>query len=119
MDNNIKIIQVINAMITNSDKITNVIKKNKEFFFLYNNKYKWSISKNDSDIFFLHIYPGDEKSLDELAVFSEWDNYNFVTYKSDEFKAKEAHESFVELYLLVSEKVAGIDEMFRDILADF
>lgn len=118
MDNT-KIVQVINAMITNYGKITNVIRRDKEFFFLYNDKYKWSIAKNENDVIFLHIYPGDEMTLEELSNFQEWGQLNYITFNSTDLKTKEADESFNELYQIVSSKLLGLEDIFEDILSDF
>ena len=41
-----KIVQAVNAMISNPDKIKSVIPNGQEFFFIYKDKYKWSILKN-------------------------------------------------------------------------
>lgn len=114
-----KIVQVINAMITNSDKITNVLKNNKEFFFLYNNKHKWSISKSDKGVFYLHLYPTTDMNIQELASFGDWENYNYVTYNSEEYKSQEATESFSELYKIVADKLLGVDSILDEILSDF
>jgi hypothetical protein len=115
-----KIIQVINSMISNKDKITGVLKNGKEYFFLYDKKYKWSITKSsDEDVYYLHFYPANDMTLLELSRFENWQNYdNFITYNSVDHKAIEAEESFKKLYLLVSEKLFDIDKIFDDIIGE-
>lgn len=113
-----KIIAVINVMISNSNKISQVSLLGKECFFLYDHKHKWSISRSDDDVYYLHYYPGNE-TIDQLASMEEieWVNYNkLITYSSKEIKTREAYESMQELYRLIKEKSFGIDEAFDDII---
>lgn len=114
-----KIVQVINAMIVNPDKIKSVIASGAEYFFLYNKKYKWSIVKNDEDDYIISYYP-DAMSLEEVAHLSNsnWQNLNFIKYATSDIRTREAEASFAELYTLVSEKAYGIDEVFKDIISD-
>ena len=111
-----KIVQVINAMISNSDKISNVRKNNKEYFFLYNNKFKWSISRGDDENYYVHFYPLNDMNIEELSTFLDWDQYEYVTYSIKDIKTTEAIESFRELYQIVSDKVFGIDDIFDEII---
>ncbi|MES2140826.1 MAG: hypothetical protein V4511_14050 [Bacteroidota bacterium] len=114
-----KIVQVINAMITNKSKISNVLRNDKEYFFLYNGKYKWSITKSDNEEkYYIHFYPADDLSLQELSQWGDWEGFNYVTYSSEDLKTKEAVESFRELYQLVVNKVFGIDDIFDNIIND-
>ena len=113
-----KIVEVVNTMITHSDKIENVIKSENEYFFIYNKKYKWSISEYQGD-YFLHIYPDENISLEDLAQISDWERYaNFVTFKVSEIKTREATESFSELYQIITSKLLGVDDILNDILND-
>jgi hypothetical protein len=112
-----KAIQAINVMIGNSSQISNIIKNNKLYFFLYANKHKWSIRENQGDIY-LFYYPGQE-SLQEIATMAPNSllNYdNFVTYSTEEFKTREAIESLQELYRVVKEKSLGVDKALDDII---
>ena len=111
-----KIVQVVNAMISNSDKINNVRKNEKEYFFLYDNKYKWSSSRGDDEVYYIHFYPLNDMSIEQLSSFHDWEQYEYVTYSTKDLKTREALESFRELYQIVSNKVFGIDNMFDDII---
>jgi hypothetical protein len=113
-----KIIQVVNIMISNSEKISNVLtSNNSEFYFVYNNKYKWSIVKNSDETIRLFLYPDENKTLEELAYDTDFSFYNkIITYSSVEYKSKEATESFNELYNIISSKVLGADNILDDIL---
>lgn len=114
-----KIIQVINAMISNSEKISNVLKNDSEYFFLYNEKHKWSIKQNN-DSYILFFYPTPNFTIEELANQIDWSNFNeIISYRSDEIKTREAIESFSELYQIVSEKLYGIDDIFDEIISNF
>ena len=112
-----KIVQVANAMVSNSSKISNVLKNDKEYFFLYNKKYKWSISKNVEEDYYLHFYPTDTMTIEELSVFDNWSAFNqFVTYSTKDIKTQEAIETFRELYQIVSDKIYGLDDIFDEII---
>ena len=110
-----KIIQVINAMITNERKIGKVVKKEKEFYFLYDNKYKWSINNTDDGDYILYFYAGAE-TIEELSKNPDWNFVQYVTYSSKDFNSQEALESFKELYQVVGTKLYGLDQIFDDIL---
>lgn len=110
-----KIVQVINAMITNKNKITNVIQNKTEYFFLYNDKFKWSINLYE-DNFNLYFYPDTVFSISELAFQTNWEQSQFVVYSTKEIKTQESWESFKELYQVVSEKVYGLDDIFDEII---
>lgn len=114
-----KIIAVINIMISNSNKISQVSLIDRECFFLYDQKHKWSITQgDDNDVYYLHYYPGEEM-IDQLASMEEieWAHYNkLITYSSKELKTREAYESLQELYRIVKEKSFGVDDAFDDII---
>jgi hypothetical protein len=114
-----KIVQVINTIITNSSKISDVIKNGDEYFFIYDKKYKWSINKSgkSEEDYFIHLYPSNDLSITELAYKMDYSNFNdYVTYSTEDLKTREATESFRELYQIVSNKVYGIDDIFNDII---
>lgn len=113
-----KIVQVINAMIINSQKITSVLKGGEEYFFLYDGKFKWSISKDSNKQFFLHFYPNTELSLESLSTYQNWtENISFITYSTVDLNTKEAKDSFNELYQIVVEKLFGVDDIFNEIIS--
>ena len=111
-----KIVQVINAMITNSNKIKEVTKNGKEFFFLYDNKHKWSISRNNDEEYYIHFYPIKDITIEQLSVFTDWEHLEYVTYSTKDIKTTESIESFRELHQIVSDKVFGIDDIFDEII---
>ena len=113
-----KIVKVANAMIMSDKKITDVQgNENGEYFFMYDGKYKWSINcvGNEYNLFY---YPGDI-SIEKLMSFSppEWDEYkDMIRYGTKEINAKEARDTFRELYLMLKEKAYGTDKAFDDII---
>lgn len=114
-----KIVQVANAIISNPQNITNVVSGGGELFFLYKDKYRWSIKISDGD-YFLYFYPGNPK-LDNLLHAehnNQWDNVEMVAYSTRQIATSEAKQTFSELFNLVKEKAYGIDEAFKDILSD-
>jgi hypothetical protein len=112
-----KIVQVLNAMIANPEKISNVIKSDKEFFFLYDGKHKWSVLKWDrEDEYSVFIYPKFEGTLEDLPHVDFGTFNDYVSYTTKELKTTEARETFAELYQIVSSKVFGVDDIFNEIL---
>nr|WP_297356243.1 hypothetical protein [uncultured Caldimonas sp.] len=114
-----KVVQAVNAMISNPQLITNVMRNGKEFFFVYKGKYKWSVSKNEKGEYYLFFYPGDEE-LEHLARYEneEWEGTPMVTYSDGDIGTKEATASFAELYTLIKERVYGVNEVLDDIISD-
>lgn len=116
-----KIVQAVNAMIANPNLISKVIKGKgeSELFFLYKDKYKWSMSKREHG-YVLWFYPGNE-TLEELVSFDgiDWSNgVSMVTYQDTEIGTKEAKASFSELYTLLKERVHGVNKVLDDIISD-
>jgi len=114
-----KIVQAVNAMISNPQLITKVIKHGNELFFLYKNTYKWSMTRDDDDVHILWYYPGSE-TLEGLASMSGsgWDpEIEMVTYRDSEIGTKEATASFTELYTLLKERLYDVNEVLDDIIA--
>ena len=113
-----KIVEAVNKMIENSHLISNVIKEHDEYYFLYNNKTKWSISteKNSSNDVELMLYPDSNMTIEDLINTKNWNIINYVHYRAADFKTQEATETFNELFLIVKEKVYGIDSLLDDII---
>lgn len=114
-----KIVQAVNMMISNPQLINKVAKGGSELFFLYKNKYVWSMKK-DSEETLLWYYP-EADTIDDLlntARSSSWENVTMVSYSDSEIGTREARASFAELYTLLNEKLYGIDAMFKDILSE-
>lgn len=112
-----KIVQAINAMISNPRFISNVIRADKEeIYFLYKGKYKWSIAHRDEG-YYLFYYPGDD-SIQNLADEPWNPQIPIVVYKDTDIGTKEAKASFAELYTVVVEKVFGVDAVLDDIIGD-
>ena len=121
-----KIVQAVNAMIANREKISSVtpgFANEKEYFFLYDGKYKWSIietSNGQKDLYRLFFYPGAQ-SLAELAGIAdfEWNQFGqMVSYSTDDLGTREARSTFAELYRIVRERESGIDLVLDDIIGD-
>lgn len=116
-----KIVQAINVMVSNSQKITDVVKgaNDTECFFKYDKKHLWSILKQDESHYYMAYYPGNQ-NIENLASISdeEWEMLpiDCVTYTSRELGTKEARESMAELFSIVNEKVHGMDEVLDDII---
>jgi hypothetical protein len=114
-----KIVQAVNSMIAHSELISDVMQGDDEYFFVYKNKYKWSMAQRDSEIF-LWYYPGSEslQQLSQAEAIGDWEDINMVKYTDKEIGTKEATASFQELFLIVKEKVFRVDEVLDDIISD-
>lgn len=113
-----KIVQAVNAMISNAEKIGKVVRGESEFFFIYKDKYKWSMAHQGGD-YMLWFYPGDE-SIETLASYegSDWEGTSMVIYRAGEIGTKEAKASFAELFTLLKERIYGVNEVLDDIISD-
>lgn len=113
-----KIVQAVNAMISNPSMISKVTPSGdaSEIFFVYKGKYKWSIADRDG-MFILFFYPGKE-SLETLAEQQDWQGTAMVRYNAEELGTREARSSFAELHRLLSEKLHGVDVVLEDIIND-
>jgi hypothetical protein len=115
-----KIVEAINSMISNSRLITDVFKQDQEYFFLYKNKYKWSILLGEDGDYSLFLYPKENRSTEILASLDsfEFTKIPMITYRNSEIKTRESTESFSELYALLSNKIYGVDDILDDIISD-
>lgn len=114
-----KIVQAVNSMISNRNLISNVAKGEGEYFFLYKNKYKWSIAQREDETY-LWYYPGSI-TLDALIhceQSGDWESVDMVKYSDREIGTKEAIASFSELFIVVKEKLYRIDDVLDDIISD-
>jgi|SRR5690606_7434367 len=116
-----KIVTAINVMVSNPDRIKNVIKgyNDTECFFVYDGKHPWSILKRSDGEYYLAYYPGNQ-DISHLAGIPDehWneENIHCVAYISKDLGTKEAKESMAELYSIVNEKVYGMDDVLDDII---
>lgn len=116
-----KIVTAINVMVSNPDRIKNVIKgySDSECFFVYDNKHPWSIIKHSDGGYYMAYYPGNQ-DISKLARIPDehWHeaDVSCVTYNSKDLGTKEAKESMAELYNIVNEKVYGMDDVLEDII---
>ena len=114
-----KIVQAVNAMIVQPDRISNVVQgQNSELFFLFGDRHKWSMRRGDDEQYFLWYYPG-EYSIDELSSFDghDWEGVAMVSYKTVEIGTKEAIASFAELYRLLKERIYGMNGVLDEIIS--
>lgn len=114
-----KIVQAVNAMISNKHLISNVAQGARELFFLYKSQYKWSMWRRDDGEYFLWYYPGKE-DLSELTTYGDddWEETKVVIYKTEDIRTKEARASFAELYGVLKERLYGMDTVLDDIISE-
>lgn len=117
-----KIVRAVNVMVSNPEQITNVISSNysDELFFIYKNKYKWGMKRDEDGEYYLYYYPG-RQTLNQLAGFSDqdWNDFSeMVVYSTNGIGTKEARSSFADLYTVVREKRFGLNDVLDDIIGD-
>lgn len=116
-----KIVKAVNAMVSNPDKITHSVKgyHETECFFKYDSKHHWSILKTSDDNYILNYYPS-QPDLNSLANIPDevWDEHapSSVGYRTKDLAAKEAVDSFRELFSIVNEKLHGMDDVLDEII---
>lgn len=114
-----KIVQAVNAMLSNREKIAKVCENEDEYYFVYGDKYKWSIRRGEGGAILLYFYPGEE-SFQYLSTThpADWSDVKFVVYKDADIGTKEAKASFLELLNVVQEKLYGVDAMLDEIIKE-
>lgn len=113
-----KIVRAVNSMVSKPEKITDVVRKENEYYFLYDNKYVWSmVHSNEEKVHFLHFYPR-KPSIEDLLGVTDWNRVDLVTYDTKTLGTREATESFSELRELLKERVLGADKALDDIIGD-
>jgi len=123
-----KIVLVVNSIISHKEKITDVVVEKSEFFFLYNGKHKWSVKKFEQDWkehFIVNFFPDNPddiigRNITDIVTSRSWGGGidNVVSYSTKELDTVEAYETFKELYELLFDKVYGIDDIFNDIIGE-
>ena len=112
-----KIIRAINSIIANQDIIINVASDGEDEYFFEYKGYIWSICQFVND-YLLYYYP-NTKSVKELTNLEEPREYHdFVEYSAEDYKTREAVESFSNLYLMIKEKLYNVDKVLDDIIEE-
>lgn len=111
-----KIVTAVNVMISCASMISGVLQNGSKLFFLYDDKYKWSLGyDDDTDNYYLFYYPGSEP-IDRLAAMDFYEA-SYVSYSTEtDLKTREAKESLAELYRILKEKIHGVDKVLDDII---
>jgi hypothetical protein len=113
-----KIVSAVNAMVLNQEKIKPVLLGvSGEYFFIYQDKYKWSMKKDRDGELWLWFYPHG-LALEQLSAMEgdDWERVSMVTYRTPEIPGREATQSFNELFSILKEKVYGMDDVLKDII---
>jgi len=117
-----KILEAIKSIIRNSGKISEVNvsqeSPNDEYFFLFANKYKWSVLKDSQGVYRLYYYLIPELSIQDIAAIpvEALEVTQFVAYSSKEYANSEV--LFKELFELVKNKHKNIDVVLDDIIKE-
>lgn len=123
-----KIIIAVNSMISNEQNISRVERSGKlaanGYAFSYN-EYVWLIFRYEDahgiQEHILHYFPEmDSDDIQSIVDMDEddWDSTKRVTYRTSEIDTTEARATFSELFVMLSEKAYGIDDVLNDIISD-
>jgi len=114
-----KIIKALNSMVSNPEKITDVIQEDEGYFFLYDKKYVWGIYFDlENDTYEAYFYPGATETVGVVNSIRSEIYIDYINYESEILGARESHETFSELYRIVKEKLFGVDKVLDDIIGD-
>ena len=124
-----KIVKVVNAMLSNSNRISTVINHDGYWFFLYDEKYAWCIQSweyEGENRYMLFFLKGEGSTyvnnVREFEILSRQDarslikNGKAIEYNTNEISSDEALQAFRLLYTTVREKGIGIDKVFDEII---
>ena len=124
-----KIVKAANTMVSNSNKISEVINHDNVWFFLYDKKYAWCMKSWDyegDNKYLLYFLMGNESSYvndgREFEILSRQDinllvkNGTAIEYSTNEMCSDEALQAFRQLYITVREKGFGIDKVLDEII---
>ena len=124
-----KIVKVANIMVSNSNKISEVINHDNVWFFLYDKKYAWCMKSwnyEGDDKYLLYFLMGNVSSYvndgREFEILSRQDinllvkNGTAIEYSTNEMCSDEALQAFRQLYITVREKGFGIDKVLDEII---
>ena len=111
-----KIVRAANAMIMNSGKIDSVIEnshREKDLYFLYDQKHKWSVwMDSDDGEYWLYYYPGGE-NINDIASGAP---SVAVSYSTKKMNDRESIQTFAELFRVIEEKYYGLDKVLNEII---
>ncbi len=116
-----KIIQAVNVMITNQDRISTVKREKDEYYFLYKEIYLWSIEYNEEEnSYSLFFYPGQNDSQIVIQQLEElgFSGVNYVSYGTKSLSTTEAFNSFRDLYTKVREKLFNVNKYLDEIIGE-
>jgi len=123
-----RIVSAVNKMIQNSSRIRDIVAIDKEYFFVYDSSYQWSITFSNGD-YLLFYYPekltfnttligglvNPRGQLEGLySAFSP--TLKYVLYSANEIGSQEAFQTFQDLYKLLEEKAVGLDAVLDKII---
>ena len=124
-----KLVKVANIMVSNSNKISEVINHDNVWFFLYDKKYAWCMKSwnyEGDDKYLLYFLMGNVSSYvndgREFEILSRQDinllvkNGTAIEYSTNEMCSDEALQAFRQLYITVREKGFGIDKVLDEII---
>ena len=124
-----KIVSAVNAMVSNSNKISNIINLKNYWFFLYDEKYAWCIEswdykgENRYMLYFIKVegnyYVNNAKVFERMSrkdVRSLVEEGEAIEYNSNEIGTDEALQAFRLLFTAVKEKGIGIDKVLDEII---
>jgi len=115
-----KIVLAVNAMVSNSGRITEVRKDPvtyDDYYFTYDAKYCWEVKRTPAGHYRIWYFPG-QLDTEELQDLAKWKTATKVRYSTEDLRTREARETFAELFRCVVEKFYGVEKHLDDIIQD-
>lgn len=111
-----RIAEVLKTMLRNKELISRPIykKEEREFYFLYDQKYKWSILTSPSGAeFTVYIYPGEENLQ---QVYDDWSTAEKISFSTVSLTDYEFRTACRALYEYLRDDYFGVERLFNEIL---
>lgn len=113
-----RLIEVINKIIANPDKISNVVHKGGgDYLFLYDSKHRWYIGTRGPE-YELRLYNKSNKDMTELAKLENFEGIEHVEFSTLNKKEASLKAVFKNLYNVIVYKDQEFDDDFTDMLSN-
>ena len=124
-----KIVAAVNAMVSDSNRISTVININSYWFFILDEKFAWSIESWDHEgenryiLYFIKV--NGNFTVDDAKAFERQSRQDVrslvkkgeaIEYNSNEIGTDEALKAFRLLFTAVKEKGIGMDKVLDEII---
>lgn len=116
MSEEIRVIELVKAMLANKDRITNVINAGGgDYWFLYKKTHKWML-KTNGQVYDLMLFNKGDQELDELAKLDSLDGIDYNVLSPLKSKKDIHYQLFNDLQNVLIYKDREFDSDLTDML---